>query len=344
MSQKNLLYTVMAKKAILNDIVIMRLILIALLIIYHSFAPFCGNWAAFDEEYSSPVYFWIGKLSYSFFLEAFVFISGLLAGYNAIIKPIKEQSFQYIIKKVKRLIIPSIVFSIVYFICFYEWNSLPGTIYSILNGCGHLWFLPMLFWCFVALWIVSKINLHNYLILSFAIICALLSNDILPMRIGSAMYYFLFFYIGYLISGGKLKCLVHPHISVIILFSTIFICLFVGKYNMQIYSGLWGGVIFPHLYQVAMSFSGLMATYLIVEFNVPNRCVLPHFLIILSRYSFGIYIMQQFILKYLYYYTSLPKFVDYILVPWIGIIVALLLSIIITHVSIKTRIGHYLLG
>lgn len=65
----------------MNDVVVMRVILVALLILYHSFAPFSGNW---DPIYSfdSPVYFWIGKFGYSFFLEAFVFISGLLAGYQ----------------------------------------------------------------------------------------------------------------------------------------------------------------------------------------------------------------------------------------------------------------------
>lgn len=28
-------------------------------------------------------------------------------------------------------------------------------IWKLLNGCGHLWFLPMIFWCFVLVYLIE---------------------------------------------------------------------------------------------------------------------------------------------------------------------------------------------
>lgn len=63
-------------------------------------------------------------------------------------------------KKAERLILPSVVFSLVYWQLFNgDITDLVGggkIVISVLSGVGHLWYLPVLFWCFVSLWIVEN--------------------------------------------------------------------------------------------------------------------------------------------------------------------------------------------
>ncbi len=192
----------------------MRLLLISMLLSYHAFAPFYGGWPHFPGQECFSSYTWLARYLYSFFLEGFVFISGILAGYQLLKHPIKEMGLRYILKKGKRLILPSIVLSILYFILFYEWVDLRYFIIRIISGCGHMWFLPMLFWCFIGLWICEKINIHPYLVLVVAVLLCFATRNV-PLQVGRAMYYFLFFYIGKLIGEGKCKKLLRPNFVVL---------------------------------------------------------------------------------------------------------------------------------
>lgn len=149
----------------LNDVTVMRVALILLLVLYHSFAPWCGNWEAVTEG-GNTGYFLIGKGAYSFFLESFVFISGLLAAFGASRRPESLDASHMVVKKAKRLLLPSVIFSAVYYLLFYDLEvSKSSIVYSVLNGCGHLWFLPMLFWCFVGLWLVEKLKVPSLWVL-----------------------------------------------------------------------------------------------------------------------------------------------------------------------------------
>lgn len=49
----------------LNDVVILRLLLIVLLVVYHSFCIFSGAWEVPDNYPQIPAYGWIAKASYS---------------------------------------------------------------------------------------------------------------------------------------------------------------------------------------------------------------------------------------------------------------------------------------
>ncbi len=320
----------------------MRLFLIILLIIYHSFAPFSGNWEAIGTKADIPTYRWIGNFSYSFFLESFVFISGLLLGSRSIKKPLGNEGYGFILGKIKRLILPSVLFSITYFLCFYQWNGVSDFAYTILNGSGHLWFLPMLFWLFVGLWILTKLNLSPQWTFFIAIASVCLSNSSLSLRLGNSMYYFLFFFFGFLIEHGALKKLVKPTTSLITFYSLTFIVVFLFCKITNINGGFLTNLIMKLLHCI-YGLSGTLACYLIIIKTVPTNMVLPKWAMTLSGYSFGIYIMQQFILKWLYYYTDLPMVVDYVLLPWIGIAIALIGSIFITHILYKLHIGKHLL-
>lgn len=186
----------------LNDVAILRLLLIVLLVVYHSFCIFSGAWSVPDNYLQIPAYGWIAKASYSFMLETFVFISGYLYGYQIRKKGISNITIKNtLIRKAKRLLLPCFFFGIIYYWMFYDLGKpIHDIIYTILNGVGHLWFLPMLFWCFVGIYAVEKIRLSLKITLLLAVIMALCPFLPFPLRLTSTMYYFLFFYVGYCIN------------------------------------------------------------------------------------------------------------------------------------------------
>ena len=139
------------------DVAAIRLSIILLLVIYHSLCIFTGAWESpYSPPIQVPIYDCVGMAIHSFQLETMVFISGLLLGYYAIRKP-KTMSFHAcVVKKAKRILLPSLIFGIIYYIIFYDLSAPWYTIiFKLFNGCGHLWFLPMIFWCFVFTYLIS---------------------------------------------------------------------------------------------------------------------------------------------------------------------------------------------
>lgn len=145
-------------KKYLFDVIAIRLSLIFLLVFYHAFAIYTGNWKIpYDNFPSNDIYYWLGHWSHGFRLEAMTFISGLLFGYTLIKHPERLNYNSCILKKAKRLLLPCIIFSVVYYLMFYDlsedWYIIA---YKIVNGCGHLWYLPMIFWCFVVCYLLES--------------------------------------------------------------------------------------------------------------------------------------------------------------------------------------------
>ena len=192
--------TVILKKY-LPEVVFIRLLLIVLLVLYHSFAPYCGGWEPLPNQEMIPAYWWIGKAAYSFMLPAFVFISDYVYGFQVRTKGVQILTFKKTVYgKFKRLIIPSIVFSLLYLLVLGDITQpITTTLYGLINGVGHMWFLPMLFWCFVCVFIIEKLKLKTSLVLPLLVFAAVFSFLPLPLRLDNSMFYMIFFYLGYLI-------------------------------------------------------------------------------------------------------------------------------------------------
>ena len=139
------------------DVVAIRLSLIFLLVVYHALCIFTGAWdSPYTPAINIPTYDWLGMLMHSFRLETMVFISGLLLGYNASKKPNALSFNSCVVKKAKRILLPCLLFGIIYYVMFYDLQaSWYNIIWKLLNGCGHLWFLPMIFWCFVLVYLIK---------------------------------------------------------------------------------------------------------------------------------------------------------------------------------------------
>lgn len=346
------------KRAILYDVVVIRLILIVLLVLYHSFAIYNGAWSMPEGIHEVHSYWWLASFACSFMLEAFVFISGYVWGYQVRTKFDGIIDFnRTVVKKAKRLLIPSVIFSFIYLICFNWNNSMTwGQIYYLLNGAGHMWFLPMLFWCFVALFVVEKLNIPSKFVIILALLATICSIVPLPLRLSSAAYYFIFFYCGYCIQRNDIKItalLTRRNIAISALLYLVFFIsskLFFNSDSIVAFTeeSIMHKAIFLMSHRIAVlvySGLGLAFIYILINYLLKKNMInVTHGMIKFSAYCFGVYIFQQFILKYIVYNVTLINFFGSYWLPWVAFILALLLSVMLSWGSLKTQVGKFLIG
>lgn len=343
----------------LYEISLMRPIILVFLVLYHSFIIYNSQWTPPLGFEDCSLYKWIARFSYSFLLEAFVFISGYLWYYQT-----KEQQRNFTIKdviynKFKRLLLPSIIFSSLYIILFP--NEIPHAspsfflyLYFIIFGAGHMWFLPMLFWCFVIQWIVDRLNINIWIVLLFAFIASLVSSIPLPCQLNHTLQYYMFFCLGYIFKSTSLKIEQYVNKARILGGVCVFIVSFIGlmlvRDQLINYSVVETELIpktilsiLNRLCMITYSTLGVVMFYSICLKYVANNQLSPHF-VQLGGYCFGVYLFQQFILKYLYYYTQLPVLLGSTFLPWFGFIVTLMISLSLCWMLRLTKMGKFIIG
>ena len=140
----------------LDEVTLMRSILAILIVLFHAFCCWDGRWKPFDGFEDSPLYGWISRIAFAFALEGFVLISGYLFAFQHITLKRTWGGQKLLINKLKRLILPCVFFTAAYFAIFLEYKGIMNLVFSLLQGRGHMWYLPMLFWCFIGGWIISS--------------------------------------------------------------------------------------------------------------------------------------------------------------------------------------------
>lgn len=122
-----------SQRTVLNDVMIMRPIVIFLLIVTHSFTMYTGgSWSLPEGINEVYAYGEIAHIAFSFMLETFVFISGYLF---AMQQQRQQKPFTFfLLKKLQRLVVPGVIFSTAYIACFdNEIFKSEGIILEILN-------------------------------------------------------------------------------------------------------------------------------------------------------------------------------------------------------------------
>lgn len=257
-----------------------------------------------------------------------------------------------IINKLKRLILPSIIFSIMYFVLFYEYKGIGDMVYSIINGCGHMWYLPMLFWCFVFGWLLEQAKIKDGWKLAFLIALNLFNMISLPLRISTAFTYLVYFYGGYVVykHSEKIKALITSQKLVVswLVFVVMFvICrpmrdVLVSNDSCSIVMKVLL-VVGNHTCQLLYALSGLIAFYGTAVYFI-QRHQLSEATKKIAACCFGIYLFQQFVLQMLYYKTDFPLWVGPYWLPWCGTVIALVVSYLFSYFLLKTKTGKFLIG
>ena len=318
---------------------ILRPLAIILLVFYHAFIPYIHGWSKQPEGFHDiEAYWWIAKFSYSFMLYLFVFISGYVFALTLARKPCFRQ---ILFNKFKRLYVPCIIFSTVYIFMFYDFSvfSFGKYLTILLSGAGHLWFLPMLFWAIIIAYLVDKIKYPLYIKTLMCCTFPLMSVLPIPFQLNTAFYYVPFFYLGIVfyrlnLSVGKYNTsknciLIGGGYLLTFIIGTILINNSAGIFNYDTYfiaKVLKAETII--ITRLIYSFLGVLCLYMSVNFIINNGLRVPNWLVKVNSICFGVYIFQQFILMYLYYHTALPIIVGAYWLPWIGVVVTLVLSIL----------------
>ena len=338
---------------LLPDIVLVRLFLIAVLVLYHSMCPFTGGWGKFEGQTDIPAYGILGVILYSCLLETWVFVSGYVFGHQVKTKGEDALSFRNCIwRKFKRLMIPSILFSILYCLIIspeeFE-NSAHIIIYRTTRGYGHLWFLPMLFWCFIFIFIFEKLKISWKIILPALLISAVFSkSDMLGFRFGNATYYMFFFYLGYVIKSGKISSRdIHWGGKTTYWSAVTYILLFVVARFISDKINLAQSFVTP-LYPAY----DIPSNILIMSYSLPGVLFIMNFanrilensavqvspiIVKLSGLTFGAYLIQEFILRIFYYKSTLISFVPSFLAPWTAAIISITLSVALTYLFQRAK-------
>lgn len=338
----------------LANIDFLRVLCIILLVTYHSFAIYSGSWVEPKGVYYVPGYYWIGKFCYSFMLPLWVFLSGYLWSYQ-VIEQKKLQTLKGLVnKKSKKLLFPCYFFGILYLFVINKIAILatPMGMFSFLSGMMHLWFLPMLFWVFIISYFLQNIKLNDWILLIILWAISIVSWNIKSLGIGGAFHYLIYFQMGYMTL--KYRTSVEKYLNkpvvinmAIILFVLLFVPLtLLGDYvtpdKVSSIQDRCISQVLIHLVSFPISFLGITIAYIIsiklLDAVTGNKLILN-----VAKYSFSIYIFHQFILMYLYYRTNVIEIVGNVYLPFLGIIISILCSILLARLCIKTKLGRALL-
>lgn len=218
--------------------------------------------------------------SKSFGLGVFTFISGFVLYYQAK----KQEAYRYFIrKKVKRILVPCLFWACVYGVFFssYMYSNWP----AVVNGT-HLWYLPMLFLC------IMVTSAHLYIKRPWAVVAVCYISIALLEKIShfrtftEFCFYFPVFYVGFLANKFRLSEFVSKH-------KCWFTILAIVAALVQL-RGLEIGIFTSTLKKLVISLSvySLLSMYC-------STTTISKLANSLSRESFSIYLLHQFVINIL---------------------------------------------
>ena len=328
----------------LDEISFARPILLLLVVLYHAMAIHTGNWDLPEGVAVISVYKLIGRLSYAFMLESFVFVSGYVWAYQRETRGKKERFWKLCKKKFFRLLLPAVLFGILYIFLF---EPDKFSVMLLVEGPGHLWFLLMLFECFIIGWCLLKLRLLSVWLLSLLFLVAVFRPSDLPLRMSYTLYYLPFFMLGYYVylKFEVLKeCL---HLKHILMFWVFF---FVSYFSM-VTLRQWLILHISSAFLLGGAKTGctivysLIGTYalLCTAIYVTKKKSIPSWYIHAGGLCMGVYIFQQFVLEIVYYHSPIPTSVSNWFLPIVGFLLALIISLTLTSLIRYTKIGKMIL-
>jgi hypothetical protein len=324
------------------------------MVLYHAFTPYLGwQYAQSDLQprYNSIFlnYLW-------FILPLFTFVSGCLFSYLFNEKGKYTNVAGFIQKKFFRLILPYFVFSLLMGLTL---SNL--TWFALFNGYEHLWFMVMLFWCFVAARCLIQIKfVQKNLILQLAIlgISFFVSLKFYPQNYLYLDYfvrYFCWFWAGYvfMLHKSKLTGFFSTRNMVILFAGYILACILVDLFVPQSDSiyGYKNGFRYDILKYISYSCFILFAYISIHKVVTRKNFVCPVWIEQVNACSYGIYIFHHWIIRYAFsanfpYQQTVFRFAELhpIIFPITAFLVMFILSFAITKLLLYTKTGRFLIG
>lgn len=338
-------------KKLLYEVSYIRPIVIFLLVFLHSFEKITSGGGNYRDYQLNHLYEWVLELIKGFRIETIALVAGYVFAYQAIDLGRKYKFGPFVAKKFKRLILPMLFFGLIYYFCFYyhpETFSFTSMLIELFSGCGHLWFLPMLFWCFIIIWIIDHYNLCSYKTLLVLALISIISIHSLPLGF-SKLPHFLFY-----VFGGYYLWTKHEYVQQKMMnkrgIVSLWLCYVTLVEFLHFYKAdpiMYGIVNYLFVRFVALleACAGTLALYFsICSITYKTGFKPSRFVVESSSVCYGVYVYHQFILVWLYFNTPLYENVNEYILPIVGFVITFVLSLIMTRLSLKTRFGRYLIG
>lgn len=335
------------KKVWLNEVSFMRPILLVLLVSYHAFAPYCGAWTMPEGIKHIEFYKWVALFSRAFRLEAFVFISGYIFTFQLLTKNKFNGVWEVVLNKANRLLLPCVFFGIIYYLMFRNCSQISPL--NILTGIGHLWYLPCLFWLFIIQYLLISNNKSKYVIGGVICLLPILSVLPIPLQLNKACYFLMFFYGGGLFYQYKdtvAKRTTAP--NTILLWVVFAVMVFAVNLIMEYVQGIVStrpsiaikavGYSSSLYMKIALAWVGILSLYQTAVLYC-RRHRIGSFLLKVGVCGYGVYIFHQFVLIHLYRQTSLPQILGSYWLPWVSLLFATTVSVLLTLFIRQTRLG-----
>lgn len=324
----------------LDDVSIIRCIAVLSLVVWHSFCPIM-----FGECWQTPIsdtyQYFIVRLIPDANMPLFTFLAGYLFSYQ--LGNGKYSEFKsFFTNKLHRLLIPFLILGTLINILEYEKN-----IIDILYGApNHLWYCLMLFYALIICWLIEKKvgSWLNYILMGLSLGIAFyygsvwsLWHTIVPGGWEFVAFYYGYFYLGFLQFKYRDKLFCNKWL----------ILLYLACYTLSCAVNLPHGSIVPLR---SISYTMLLFTITnVFIFNMGGLFAKSKPIRVLNQYSFGIYVFHQWILwnasHIPFTRDGIRPFVEthYIIAPICIIVAVLALSMVLTHYSLKTKVGRYLI-
>ncbi|MBO7230450.1 MAG: acyltransferase [Bacteroidaceae bacterium] len=328
----------------LDDISILRVFCILVVVFFHCYGMMYAE-AHFPEtisEYKKLYFIPVQCVFINIAMPMFVFISGYL--FEFLLQKGKYPTWGNLLqKKGIRILLPYFVFGLFFMATTRNWKP-----FILLNGgYWHLWFLPMLFWCFILGYAIYKMQLRLWAKLVLVIITFIFSliPKFIPTWLGlhNITVWFYWFYLGMLIYKYRdsLYSYVRKYkLSLPLLLSSISIIVFLP---VEYGDNTWFGNLAVTICIISISYLMNNADWSKHKFTSK----IDKF----SSYSFGIYIWHNWVAMMLISKTSqnifgLPTLVTnhVILFPLCFSLITLAISWVLSWGMMKTKIGRFLIG
>lgn len=322
----------------LQDVLYMRCLAVISLVAWHSYCSYIcwgyGN-SPLDGVYAKLFSFLTPDAN----MPLFTFMAGYLFCFLLKQKQ-KYQEFKPFLKnKVHRLLIPFLVLGALTNLTEVNRNFFPEMFYG---KPSHLWYCLMLFYCYIACWLIEKRG-QKYNIaamcVSMAVVLAKGKGGLgpnVPFGLFLPIYYYCFFYIGFLVFQHKekfLKLMRRCWIGILIIYCSFSL---LNKSHLILFHSITYISLLLFIFNSGgVNIRGLQQDKLLAKtINSIARC------------SMGIYVFHQWII----WNVTRPEFLHsiihehYVVFPLLCWVLTFVASWLLTHLLTKyTRVGRYLL-
>ena len=349
-------YNEQPKKKLLYEVSIIRPMVIFLLVVLHSFTKIGEGGGNFQDYQLAGAYQWFVWLISGFRIETIALVAGYVFSYQSHDLGRSYKFWPFVWKKFKRLIIPMVVFGVIYYFCFFfnaDTFTTKEFLLKVFSGCGHLWFLPMLFWCFIAIWIIDHYKWDSWILLVLLAIVSIVPSPKLPLGFSRLPHFIFYVYGGYYLWTKRdslfkhcltWKCIIFLWITYIVLVIFSHTVLVFDFSQMVSYQKLVA-LLITNFVRLLIAFVGIVALYLTVcKFTTKKEFSPKRWVVSASDNCYGVYVYHQFILVWLYFYTPLVSLLPPLVVPWVGLAITLPVSLFATRLTLKTKTGRFLIG